>query len=347
LVDYSTQIVGQDLVSRAKAAFFSVNGRQPNEKEMKRSVEKLALKLAASAIENGASLSKEEEADTYDPNNSNDQSLAREDEIENEQFNEDHFNLKMLTTASKSKKNAYEAYDVYFSNFDKETEQKNLLKAIDSFKMRNQREPSGEEVDAIAKFLSTDKKTNLVKFKLSVISDSDASNEEEAKPSVSEKKAEKVLVTPVKKKKSAAQFNVYFDDKVDEQPAFKWFERFHGRKPSALEQKGIEQFIKTDKDSLVECEFEFNMNSVYDESKYDDDYKASDKQVPMTTSKAVKGKTFTAYALDFAEQSRESGDAKQALKWFQRFNGRMPTKEEQVQISNFIKADNEETIDID
>merc|ERR1711977_682192 len=65
---------------------------------------------------------------------------------------------------------------------------------------------------------------------------------------------------------------------------------------------------------------------VYDESKYDDDYKASDKQVPMTTSKAVKGKTFTAYALDFAEQSRESGDAKQALKWFQRFNGRMPKR---------------------
>merc|ERR1712048_455338 len=59
LVDYSTQIVGQDLVSRAKAAFYSINGRQPNEKEMKRSVEKLALKLAASAIENGASLSKE------------------------------------------------------------------------------------------------------------------------------------------------------------------------------------------------------------------------------------------------------------------------------------------------
>merc|ERR1712039_207483 len=245
LVDYSTQIVGQDLVSRAKAAFYSINGRQPNEKEMKRSVEKLALKLAASAIENGASLSENEGADTYDPNNSNDQSLAREDEIENEQFNEDHFNLKMLTTASKSKKNAYEAYDVYFSNFDKETEQKNLLKAIDSFKMRNQREPSGEEVDAIAKFLSTDKKTNLVKFKLSVISDSDASNEE-AKPSVSEKKAEKVLVTPVKKKKKSARFNVYFDDKVDEQPAFKWFERFHGRKPSALEQQSIGQTSAND-----------------------------------------------------------------------------------------------------
>merc|ERR1712154_687277 len=163
---------------------------------------------------------------------------------------------KMLTTASKSKKNAYEAYDVYFSNFDKETEQKNLLKAIDSFKMRNRREPSGEEVDAIARFLSTNKKTNLVKFKLSVISDSDASNEEEAKAMISEKKAEKVLVTPVKKKKRAARFNVYFDDKVDKQPAFKWFERLRGRKRGQLEQAGIEQVIRTDELELVDCEFE-------------------------------------------------------------------------------------------
>merc|ERR1712154_288412 len=203
----------------------------------------------------------------------------------------------------------------------------------------------GEEVDAIANFLSTDKKTNLVKFKLSVISDSDASNENETEQEAKEeKKAEKVLVTPVKKKKSAARFNVYFDDKVDKQPAFKWFERFHGRKPSQLEQAGIEQFIKTDKSELVECEFEVNS---YDESKYDDDRKESEQLMKMTTSKAIKGKTFTAYALDFAEHSRESGDAKQALKWFQRFNGRMPTKEEQAAISNFVKADNEETIDID
>merc|ERR1719510_630924 len=307
---------------------------------MKRSVEKLALKLAASALSSFPSKS-EEATDSYNPQNSNDQSLAREDEIEDE-----HFNLKMLTTASKAKKAKYEAYDVYFSNFDKETEQKNLLKAIDSFKMRNRREPSGEEVDAIAKFLSTDKKTNLVKFKLSVISDSDASNENETEQEAKEeKKAEKVLVTPVKKKKSAARFNVYFDDKVDKQPAFKWFERFNGRKPNALEQKGIEQFLKTNKSELVECEFE--VNSTYDESKYDDDWKESDRSVKMTTSKAVKGKTFTAYALDFAEESRESGDAKQALKWFQRFNGRMPTKEEQTTISNFVRADNEETIDID
>merc|ERR1712130_144373 len=131
-----------------------------------------------------------------------DQILARIDQIEEEQFNEDHFNLKMLTTSSKAKKGKYEAYDVYFSNFDKETENKNLLKEIDSFKMRNRRCPSNEEIDGIKLFLATNKNTNLVQFKLSVISDSDGHGFEEEKSE--KKKNEKLLVTPVKKKKECS-----------------------------------------------------------------------------------------------------------------------------------------------
>merc|ERR1711902_353665 len=169
LVEYSMRIVGMDLVSRAKASFNSISGRNPSKKELKRSVQKLALKLAEQAIAgstNKAKSSKVEESD-YDPTNIDDQILARIDAVEDEQFDAKNFNLRMLTTSSNAKKGKYEAYDVYFSNFDKETERKNLLKAIDSFKMRNRRSPSNEEIDAIAKFLSTDKDTNLVQFKLS------------------------------------------------------------------------------------------------------------------------------------------------------------------------------------
>merc|ERR1711971_1339859 len=157
---------------------------------------------------------------------------------------------------------------------------------------------------------------------------------------------EKVLVTPVKKKKSAAQFNVYFDDKSNKETALKWFERFNNRKPSELEMSGIEQFIGADsKSELIECEFEV---SSYDESKYDDDSKESDEQrLKMTTSKVAKKKSSATYTLDFAGQSRLSGDAKTALQWFQRFNGRAPNKSEQVQIFAFVQADNEETVDID
>merc|ERR1712154_661259 len=350
LVDYSMRIVGMDLVSRAKAAYYSINGKQPSKKALRRSVEKLALKLAEEAIESSVANEKEEN-DVYDPHNIDDQVLAKIDEIESEQFDADHYNLKMLTSASKSKKGKYEAYAVYFSNFDKETECKNLGRAIESFEMRNRRSPSSAEVEGIKAFLSTSKDTKLVQFKLSVISD------EEEKDS---KKNEKLLVTPVKKKKSAARFNVYFDDKKDDeisrdtQTALKWFSRFNNRKPTKLEMSGIESFIQTDKSELIECEFEvsaFDLSKADNESVFDDDSKESEEErsLKMKTSKAVKKKTSTKYTLDFADKSmRESGDAKQALKWFERFNSRQANKEERARIAQFVKADNnEEIINID
>merc|ERR1712244_42756 len=100
---------------------------------LRRSVQKLALKLAQEAIESSENV----KSDVYDPTNIDDQVLEKIDEIESEQFDADHFNLKMLTTESESKKGKYEAYSVYFSRFDQKTERKNLVKAIESFKMRN------------------------------------------------------------------------------------------------------------------------------------------------------------------------------------------------------------------
>merc|ERR1712154_540866 len=255
--------------------------------------------------------------------------------------------MGMLTTESESKKGKYEAYSVYFSRFDKETERKNLLKAIDSFKMRNRRSPTSAEVEGIEAFLSTNKDTSLVQFKLSVISDEE---EQEQK----KKKNEKLLITPVKKKKDAARFNVYFDDKeVNTETALKWFERFNNRKPTKLEMSGIESFIRTDKSELIECEFEvsaFDISKAESQLFDDDDCKYSDEEraLKMKTSKAVKKKTSTTYTLDFEDKSmRESGDVKQALKWFERFNSRQANKEERARISQFVKADNEQMINID
>merc|ERR1719411_1479110 len=297
LVEYSMRIVGMDLVSRAKASFNAISGRNPSKKELKRSVQKLALKLTAQAIAGStakAKSSKVEESD-YDPSNIDDQILARIDAVEDEQFDAKNFNLRMLTTSSNAKKGKYEAYDVYFSNFDKETERKNLLKAIDSFKMRNRRSPSNEEIEGIKAFLATNKDTNLVQFKLSVISDSDSEQKEEKAVA---KKAEKLLVTPVKKKKSAARFNVYFADKEsaeinrNKETALKWFERFANRKPSKMEMSGIEQFIKTESAELIECEFEvkpFDTDALYDDDAKED--MMDDRSLRMKTSKAVQKKT--------------------------------------------------------
>ena len=348
LVEYAMQIVGMDLVSRAKAAFASINGRgqQPNAKELRRSVEKLAMKLAEEALSVG---DVDVDADVYDPENTDDQMLARIDAIEDEQFNADHFNLKMLTTASRGEKGKYEAYDVYFSNFDAERERKNFGKAIDSFVMRNGRSPSDEERNHIRAFLSTKKETQLVQFKLSVVS----SEEEREQKEKEEKATEKLLVTPVKKKKSAARFNVYFDDRELNQKtstALKWFERFNNRKPTALEMSGIEAFIQTDKSELIECEFDVKSFDALMAAADDDSKEEEEQSVRMKMGKAVtKNNKSTKYTLDFAEESRSAGDAKMAMKWFERFNGRQANEEEQQRIQQFVEADNdnEQTIDID
>merc|ERR1712228_557312 len=159
-----------------------------------------------------------------------------------------------------------------------------------------------------------------------------------------EKKNEKLLVTPVKKKKDAARFNVYFDDSAINQnteTALKWFGRFNNRAPTKLEMSGIESFIQTDKSELIECSFDV---SSFDISKAADSFDDDSKE---DGDRLVKMKTSTKYELDFADKSRANGDAKQAMKWFERFNGRSANKEEQARISSFVKADQEQTIDID
>eukprot|EP00487_Bulimina_marginata_P009347 TRINITY_DN3745_c0_g1_i1.p1 TRINITY_DN3745_c0_g1~~TRINITY_DN3745_c0_g1_i1.p1 ORF type:complete len:155 (-),score=22.72 TRINITY_DN3745_c0_g1_i1:618-1082(-) len=146
---------------------------------------------------------------------------------------------RMLTTQRiKSRTGVSEKYDVYFCKFDRKREEKNLLKAVKSFKMRNKREPTNLEVMRLKGFLATNfEQTSLVQFKLSVVSDSDDDDKEEQKEEVVSEKQQKikttpskVLVTPVKKKKSAARYNVYFDDKnndKNEKSAIKWVERFN------------------------------------------------------------------------------------------------------------------------
>jgi len=207
-----------------------------------------------------------------------------------------------------------------------------------SFKMRNKSEPNAFEIYGIEKFLTTKKETTLIQFKLS------QQQNEEKKENVIDSKT-KVLITPLKEKKSSAVYNVYFDDKREENEdaAIKWFARFNNRKPSAIELKRIQQFVKHDKSKLIECEYNVEDN---DDNKSTEE---DDKSLRMKTSFAVKKETSTKYCLDFVdEETRTSGNHKQALKMFEMFNNRKATKEEQTRISNFVKADmNDQMIDID
>jgi len=213
-----------------------------------------------------------------------------------------------------------------------------------SFEMRNKSEPNAFHIHGIEKFLATDKDTKLIQFKLSQAEEPKGDDEKECVESKT-----KVLITPVKEKKSSAVYSVYFDDKQEknEDAAIKWFARFNNRKPTAMELKRIQQFVKHDKSELIECEFDVNSvdNDDCKATEADDDYKA----LKMKTSFAVKKEKSTKYTLDFVdEETRTSGNQKAALKWFEIFNNRKPNKEEQSAISNFVKADmNDQMINID
>jgi len=314
---------------------------------LKQSVEKLAMQFAEKAVSSA-------DAD-YDPKNEVDQKQARSDELDDRQFDGDSFDLKMYKTESKASKNGKaEAYDVYFGDVaSKERADKCLKAAITSFEKRNKAAPNAYQIFGIEKFLATQKETKLIQFKLSQADkDADANGvdeDDEASESV------KVLITPVKEKKSSAVYNVYFDDKAaeNENAAIEWFERFNNRKPTAIELKRIQSFVKHDKSELIECEFDVSKPSA--DKSFNDDCKSMEpaevdagKALKMRTYESIKKSKSTKYTLDFVDdETRTKGDSKQAQKWFEIFNNRKPNKEELEAISNFVKADMNQMIDID
>lgn len=279
--------------------------------------------------------------------------IKSESEIEISDENEtvnDILSLKMSKTARiKSKKGKSETYNVYFNKFDKVRKEKNLTAAIKSFKMRNNREPTKFEINRLKQFLFTENKTTSVQFRLEVVD----SEDDEKKVEFDREKGSKtttpsrLLVTPVKKKKNAAKFNVYFGDKSEanktEKQAVTWFERFNNRKPSDIELNLIKQFVKSDADELKEYEFDIPISD--DDSK---DYINKKINYETDINSVVEKKTSTKYTLNFNnETERKNGSKKQAIKWFKRFNNREPTDNEKKSINHFIQNDVEDTIDID
>merc|ERR1711997_732107 len=364
LVDYAFRIVREDIVNRSKSLFVISRGRNPNKNELKETVERLALKLADDAInfDDNADFDDDDKINDpdYNPNNIKDNKLKYEDQIEDEQWNENNFKM-FKTKRTKSKRGNAESYDVFFCKYNKEKEKENLLKAIDSFKIRNRREPNKLEIYSLKQFITTsNKETSSIQFKLSQVDDdSDNEYDQEEKAEILETEKfrttkpkqttpSKVLVTPIKKKKSAARYNVYFNNnnKLNENRnnklAIKWFKRFNDRNPTEKELDGIQQFINADKSGLTECEY--NVPIDCDDNKESDNYK-TDKFVVNKKNKSTK------YTLNFNydQNAGQSGNEKQAIKWFKVFNNRNPTDYEIKQIQQFVQTDNEQDaiIDID
>merc|ERR1712130_345029 len=312
LVDYATKIVVANIVGQGRADFVASNGRSPTKQELRQNVKKFALELAEKGIRDEIEdeLSSNDDSD-YDPNNKSDSFLAQVDKLEDDQFeaeqNEKYEQTeKLWIEQGKSTKNA-EGYNLWFGA----GKESNLFKAIESFKMRNRREPTNLEVARLKDFVSLN---------------------------VSSKKKED------EEKKYAARYNVYFGQTADSkdftlEKATKWFERFNGRKPTDSELGGIRQFIEADKSQLIECEYEVND----DEKECDDNETINGFQIKYHN--VVQKKRATKYTLDFDDDDKQKGDEKLAVQWFKRFNNRDPTKQEQERINQFIRDD--QMVDID
>jgi len=180
-----------------------------------------------------------------------------------------------------------------------------------------------------------------------------AENESESTSNKVTSTPSKVLVSPLMEKKTAKRFNVYFEkskysQKETEEIAIKWFNRFNKREPAEEELSKIRSFIEKDAD-LEEQEFMVGAKTLNFED-IDDDLKEEEAPISMaaTTTGVVTKERATKYTLNFDDdEKREDGDEEQAIKWFKRFNNREPSKEECHQIKQFVKADEDEMIDIE
>eukprot|EP00484_Ammonia_sp_Unknown_P018929 CAMPEP_0197027222 /NCGR_PEP_ID=MMETSP1384-20130603/7176_1 /TAXON_ID=29189 /ORGANISM="Ammonia sp." /LENGTH=766 /DNA_ID=CAMNT_0042456035 /DNA_START=115 /DNA_END=2412 /DNA_ORIENTATION=+ len=357
IVDMAFRVVSQDLVNRAKSSFIICKGREPTETELKDGVDTLALKMAQKAVDEflaKQAASPSNNDPDYDPTNDIDIRLARKDAQEDKLWKSENFNLKMLKSReTHSRSGNATAYNVYFSQTHPKRDAINLRKAIRSFKMRNKREPSNTEMQRLKQFMTVDRDTSLIEFQLSVISDGDM--ESKADNAIQRRRAKvmttptKVLVTPVNKKKTAARYNVYFEEnksKLDqtrnERMAIKWFKRFNNREPNKLELAGIKQFTNSDKAELTEVEYEVPVDRDDEkETEFDDEV-----QTKVKSDSVVEKKSSTKYTLNFDDDSaRENGDERQALRWFKRFNNRQPTKAEQHKIQQFVRSDRAQPAD--
>eukprot|EP01084_Bolivina_argentea_P020916 38852_1 len=329
------QFDGGILAEKISQTFFDLNGVEPTLDEL---IE-IFTKIKSKFIKNESELGVEKRI------------IERERERERDS---DILSLKMFATPIiKSRRGISETYDVYFCKFSKSRKENNLLSAIKSFKMRNNRQPTKFEINRLKNFLSTNNKTTLVRFKLTVIDDDDDEEEDddEKKSEIPKQKSKtistRLLVTPVKKKKNSAKFNVYFKDKFDanktENQAIKWFERFNNRKPNKIELNLIKQFIKSDNEELKEYEYDIPISD-------DDSNNYIMKKINYETdiNSVVEKRSSTKYTLNFNDQTeRKNGNKKQAIKWFTRFNNRNPTEDEKQNINQFIQNDDQDTIDID
>lgn len=357
--------VGADWISRATNLYLDQQGREPTESELQDTVREFASDLAddmldessedestseldvsseetetiesqyGSETESEDDESSDEPHSEYDPNNAADQILAGwdlEDDLEHENL---HFDESMLNTPMvRSRKGNGLTWNVYFDENDlsRQSESSNLKRAMQGFKVRNHREANISECKRMAEFLAVP--NQLV-------------NEEEihirAPVDIATKRTEgTVFVSELTDKPASRGYNIYWNrnQQGNVDAAIRLFQKSNNREPGAIEVSKIKAFMKV-RSGLSEQSFVVSEEQTF---LFDDDT----MEIKVRPKAVVTKKAATGYTLNFDDdEKREQGDEEQAIKWFKRFNKREPSAEESQQIKQFMKADEEEMIDIE
>jgi len=204
------------------------------------------------------------------------------------------------------------SWSVYFdeSELNEEAESSNLVKSVEGFKMRNQREPNQVEIHRMKLFLSV---PNELVDEEEVMADS----------TVMTKSA------VVASGGGGASWSVAFDESSGSlENAKRAFQRMHNREPTSFEQEQIRSFLAVPNAP---------------DSGSEEEQSGSTKPQPPShsiTISLVSKKAATGYTLSFDDdEKQQGGDVEEAIKWFKRFNGRDPDDEELVNIEQFMEAD--------
>ena len=211
--------------------------------------------------------SEEDEDSDYDSNNMADQVQARWDLEADIKYENELFDTTMLNTPiSESQKGGGASWEVYFNEQDlsQQSESIKLQKAVESFKMRNQRVPTILDLKNMTEFLSVpnevyDEETN------------NTTDDSEAEETIT------VLVSAVKETTTSKAFTVYFEDsklsqEETEKIAVKMFQTVNKQEAAEEDLVRIRTFIGKEAD-LKEQEFlvPVKANGTFEDEEDDED----------------------------------------------------------------------------
>lgn len=326
---------GRSLAHSICDLFADVNGSEPSLEELHEVWQSIQDGLAEEAqnvdeTEDSTSIDVDSESDwesasdeegAYDPNNVADQVLAKRDAAEDRKHEVEHFEQMVLNTPMVTgKRGGGVSWNMYFdeSELNEEAENSNLVKTVEGFKMMNRREPTRLEVHKMKLFLSVPNEL--------------MDGEEEMVGTAI------MLKSPMltSKRGGGASWTVYFDEaRGSLKKAKRAFLKMHRREPTTLELEQIRSFLAVPK--------ELDMDGDNDD---DTDLEREEKQKgPRTPSKVLvspvqdkkTAKRFNVYLEDSKLSQKETEQI--AVKWFNRFNKREPSKEELAKIQAFISKD--------